>query len=68
MHAWTTILQRGDAPTTDTVEQCRCGVVRHVYAYATLDRVMATERWYRAGRPVDAHDECPAMPEIGGAA
>jgi hypothetical protein len=57
-HAWTMLLQRGDAPNTDTVEQCRCGMVRHVYAYATLERVMTTERWWKGGEAVPAGSAC----------
>lgn len=52
-HAWRQLLQVGSAPSTDTVEQCRaCGVVRHVYSYATLERQLSTERRYSLGELV----------------
>lgn len=61
-HDWRSIVQVGSAPSTDTVEQCRqCGVVRHVYSYATLERQMSTVRAFFLGETVQPDDECRGL-------
>lgn len=71
-HAWQTILTVTGSPgSTDTIEQCRvCGVVRHIYCYATLERQMSTSRAFFLGESAPVDDECKGllgmMPELPG--
>lgn len=63
-HDWRVIVQAGGWPAghTDTVEQCRCcGVVRHTYCYATLERQMSTARAFFLGESVPVDDECRGL-------
>lgn len=58
-HDWAQLVQVGNAPSTETVEQCRrCAQVRFVYAYATLERRLTTARQYDHGELVPVQDEC----------
>jgi hypothetical protein len=61
-HDWRQLLQVGRDGSTDTVEQCRkCGVVRHVYGYATLERHLSTVRSFVLAETVPTDDECRGL-------
>lgn len=64
-HDWTTVVRLvGSAGSTDTVEQCRaCGIVRHSYCYATLERQLSTERYFDTGIEVRARDCVDPAPD-----
>ncbi len=59
-HAWTLIIQVGNAPSTDAVEQCRgCGIVRHTYQHIGPSSSSGVVRWFRNGIPAIPTEECP---------
>ena len=61
-HVWIIIVQIGNAPDTDVVEQCRgCGVVRHLTQHHCLvtARSSASVRYFRNGMPAIPNEACP---------
>lgn len=62
-HDWQHLLTvAGSAGSTDTVEQCRsCGIVRHTYSYATIERQLSTARMFSLGESVPVDDECKVV-------
>lgn len=54
------IVQIGNAPATDVVEQCSgCGVVRHVTQILAPSSSSAVVRYFRKGLPALPNEECP---------
>lgn len=54
------IVQIGNAPATDVVEQCcLCGVVRHVTQSHAPSGSSAAVRYFRKGLPALPNEECP---------
>lgn len=59
-HRWVVIVQIGNAPDTDVVEQCvGCGVVRHVTQHHSPAGSSASMRYFRKGLPALPNEECP---------